>query len=207
MDRFHHATCHKRGFPQSHNNTNSIPSKMEIEMSSSCECCKAQWIKFRLDADLTSGDEKVRAKVYVDESGFRHFWQGQDPDPDDEGFDIFNLEAPDWTTTTSASPTTSGPTASPATADPHRTFQFSGMKGEIGLACLMIRMQINRPMKMRPKAVTESSRSAHVIPTVSKCGMVPVNRFRHFRFWESTNRRLTRTYPKECSARRSCSMG
>ncbi|QDU73727.1 hypothetical protein Pan97_07260 [Bremerella volcania] len=96
-------------------------------MSSSCECCKAMWIKFRLDAPLTSGDEKVKAKIYIDKSGFRHFWQGQDPDPDDEGFDVFNLEAPDWATTTGGPSTTS---------DPHQTFQFSGSPGEIGLACL-----------------------------------------------------------------------
>ena len=61
------------------------------ESESKCPCCKALWVKFYLTENLSRSDQKAKAKVYSDNDG-RHFWQGEDPDPNDEGFDVYNLE-------------------------------------------------------------------------------------------------------------------
>jgi len=88
---------------------------MEKLMNSPCECCNALWIKFRLTEDLTLSDGTADAVVYVDAANHRCYWQGDDPDPNDLGFPVYNLEAPSG----SDSP-----------------FQFSGSTGDIGIACL-----------------------------------------------------------------------
>lgn len=83
-------------------------------MNSPCECCKALWIKFKLTEELESSDETAAAQIYVDSTGHRCYWQGDDPDPEDVGFQVYNLESPDSST----------------------TFQFTGKVDDIGIACL-----------------------------------------------------------------------
>lgn len=78
-----------------------------------CPCCKALWVKFHLVTELTKDSETATAKVF-DKAGERHYWQGEDPDPDDAGFSVYNLEcqSPD-----------------------DGSFQFEGEPGTVGLAC------------------------------------------------------------------------
>lgn len=91
-------------------------------MKSTCECCKALWVKFELTAPLTKQTSKAAAKVYVDDDGHRCYWQGDDPDPnyadpEDSGFDVYNLE-----------------TGQALGGNP--PYQFFGVAGDVGLACL-----------------------------------------------------------------------
>lgn len=80
---------------------------------SQCSCCKAWWVKFWLTQSLGCGQQKARAKVCVvnDE---RQFWQGEDPDSLDQGFDVWNLEC----------------------SDCKAPYVFQGDEKDVGLACL-----------------------------------------------------------------------
>lgn len=88
---------------------------MERVMSNSCQSCKALWVKFRLTSSLSKYTGSATAKVYTDIAANRHFWQGEDPDPDDEGFNVYNLEA---------------------TQSSYFTYQFDGSVNDVGIACL-----------------------------------------------------------------------
>lgn len=81
---------------------------------STCSCCKALWVKFVLTQKLTTSDAFKNAVVY-DDGSERHFWQGEDPDPNDDSFPVYNLEE---------------------TLTVPGVYQFCGEVGDIGLACL-----------------------------------------------------------------------
>jgi len=87
-------------------------------MSSSeqqCTCCKALWVKFRLTKPLAC-DQKCseEAEVCVIDNE-RQFWQGEDPDPNNQGFTVWNLEC--------------------KCAD-QGPYVFKGKEHDVGLACL-----------------------------------------------------------------------
>jgi hypothetical protein len=92
--------------------------------SSSCPCCKALWVKFYLTAALETDSQSAQAKVLSDGSGVRQFWQGDDPDPNNNGFNVYNLES-----------------ENPAGS----TYQFSGDVNTVGLAVFDDTLDTNLP--------------------------------------------------------------
>ena len=80
-----------------------------------CPCCKALWVKFYLTEELTTTKKMARAKVFVDEQQERQFWQGEDPDPDNKGICVYNLES-----------------KSPFAGQ----YRFSGKVNDVGIAAL-----------------------------------------------------------------------
>ena len=86
---------------------------MSEQQSEQCPCCKALWIKFYLVTKISPLTETAVAKVFS-RDGKRHFWQGEDPDPEDCGFLVYNLEC--------------------KYPFPNR-YSFEGQPGDVGLAC------------------------------------------------------------------------
>jgi hypothetical protein len=72
---------------------------------------------FYITEPLTQNDDQALAKIFTDSESKRHFWHGEDPDPNDEGFPVYNLEL-----------------VNPHPGDP--PYRFLGRNGAIGLACL-----------------------------------------------------------------------
>ena len=86
-------------------------------MTNPCACCHALWIKFKLTATLSQTSVSALALVYTGDDHVRQYWQGDDPDPSNNGLQVYNLEV--------SQPAGTGP-----------AYRFSGAFGEVGLACL-----------------------------------------------------------------------
>ena len=71
--------------PRIRHTTSIFRSIFMTSAETNCECCKARFIKFKLNAELTRSTRRQTATV-VD------FWDGTDPTPVEGDFFVYNLE-------------------------------------------------------------------------------------------------------------------